>query len=62
MKAKVDAAICVGTGLCANICPAVFQVVNGVSTVKVVKIPAPAEEACREAAESCPTRAISIEP
>ena len=61
MKAKVDEDLCVGTGDCERICPAVFKVVEGVSQVQVGEVPSDAEDACRDAAGSCPTGAISVE-
>ncbi len=61
MKAKVDADLCAGSRLCEETCPQVFEVVEGTARVKVDVVPADAEDACREAAENCPTQAISIE-
>jgi ferredoxin len=61
MRAKVDANMCSGTGLCEETCPEVFKLKNGVSTVIVDVVPADAESRCQEAAESCPTVAISVE-
>lgn len=60
MKAKVNAKVCNGTGLCEQTCPEVFELKNGISTVKVSEVPREAEESCREAANDCPTEAISI--
>ena len=62
MKAKVDADACVGTGSCVSICPKVFQLnEDGISEVQVGTVPEDQEDTCREAAESCPTDAITIE-
>jgi ferredoxin len=60
MKAKVNPNMCNGTGLCEEICPDVFAVKNGISTVKVSEVSPEAEDTCREAADGCPTEAISI--
>ena len=57
MKAKVDSGLCSGTGLC----PEVFELQSGISTVKVDEVPADAEERCKQAMQGCPTEAISIE-
>jgi len=61
MKAKVNPDLCNGTGICEQTCPEVFELKEGVSTVKVEEVPSDAEQNCREAAEGCPTEAISIE-
>jgi ferredoxin len=49
--------------LCAETCPEVFELPEGadVARVKVAKVPAGAEDACREAAADCPVDAIYIE-
>jgi ferredoxin len=61
MKANVNPDLCSGTGLCQQTCPEVFELKNGVSTVKVGTVPSQAEQRCRQAAEDCPTEAISVE-
>ena len=62
MKAKVDPEVCVATGSCVDLCPEVFELGDeGVAVAKVAEVPAEAEDSCREAAESCPVDAISIE-
>ena len=61
MKAKVNPELCSGTGLCEQTCPEVFELARGLSTVKVDEIPSEAEQSCREAADGCPTEAITIE-
>jgi ferredoxin len=54
---KVDAKKCIGCGLCASICPEVFEMAsNGKAKVKAQKkIPC-----VKEAKESCPVDAISM--
>ena len=61
MKVRVDENLCTGCGLCADICPEVFEMGDDVSTVKVDSVPSELEEKVREAAESCPVEAIIIE-
>jgi len=60
MKAKVNSKMCNGGGLCEEICPDVFKLKDGISTVKASEVPTDFEEICREAASNCPTEAISI--
>jgi len=61
MKAKVDESLCCGCGPCEDICPGVFQIVDGIAKVKGKEVPPAPESKCREAEENCPTEAIIIE-
>jgi ferredoxin len=62
MKVRVDATLCNGCGPCVDICPEVFEFnQDGIAVVKIKQIPVGSEEACQEAADSCPTEAIAIE-
>ena len=61
MKATVNKDLCLGCGICADICPEVFQMENDKAVAKVDKVPSGAESACRDAAEQCPVEAIQIE-
>lgn len=61
MKATVDQDLCVGCGLCPELCPDVFRMDGDKAVAKVDEVPAEAEEACRDAAEQCPAEAIKIE-
>jgi len=62
VKVQVDANRCQGHTLCAMIAPKAFELddVDGHSTPVSEEVPADQEEAVREAAQSCPERAISI--
>lgn len=61
MKAIVDEETCIGCGLCEQVCPAVFQMEGNLAKVKADPVPADQQDNCREAADSCPVDAISIE-
>jgi len=61
MKAKVDAELCTGCELCVETCPEVFEMADDIAVVIVDEVPADAEDSCQEAADDCPSEAISIE-
>lgn len=61
MKAIVDEETCIGCELCPQICPAVFSMQGAVAVAIPGPVPAEEEDACRDAAESCPVDAIRIE-
>ena len=61
MKAVVDKNACIACGLCADECPAVFEMGEDVAVVIVSEVPADAVSDCREAAQSCPVEAIKLQ-
>jgi len=61
MRAWIDEDTCTGCGLCADICPAVFEMDGEIARVKLSEIPEDDEESAEEAADSCPVEAINIE-
>jgi len=61
MKATVDKELCTGCGVCADTCPEVFVLDDDTARVIVNEVPEEAEEACKEASESCPVDAIAVE-
>lgn len=62
MKVTVDFDLCASTGSCTQICPEVFEIRSDGYLYVLQEHPAPALEAkVLEAAEMCPTGAISVE-
>ncbi len=61
MKVRVDEERCIGSSACEQLCPQIFQVVNGISVVQEDEVPLDLEDEVRDAADSCPTDAIIIE-
>lgn len=60
LRAIVDKNLCIGCGLCPEICPAVFAM--GDDEKAFVKEDADYDAGCcREAADSCPVGAIAVE-
>ena len=60
MKATVNENTCTGCGICADTCPDVFEIEDGLSRTLVTDVPVEFASACREAAESCPVEAITV--
>ncbi len=61
MKAVVDDS-CTGCGVCIDVCPEVFEMGdNDIAVVIVDPVPAESEDACREAADQCPSESIILE-
>ena len=62
MKVKVNEDSCIGCGACQSICENVFEINDeGLSSVKVEKVSEDDVQSVRDAADSCPTSAISME-
>jgi ferredoxin len=61
MKASVDKDLCIGCGLCVDVCPQVFEMNDDKAVTKVNPVPPEAEAPCRDAAGQCPVEAIKIE-
>ncbi|GAA0127168.1 ferredoxin [Clostridium sp. CTA-19] len=62
MKAVVNQDECIGCGLCPATCPEVFEMGDdGKAHATVDEVPNGAEDSAKEAAEGCPTSAISID-
>jgi len=62
MRVSVNPELCGGCGPCVDICPEAFELnEEGLAVTKVDEVPTELEETCREAANDCPTEAITIE-
>jgi ferredoxin len=57
-KPKVNQELCIGCGTCEALCPKVFKLTDGKSQVIAEEC---GECNCREAVDSCPVGAISLE-
>jgi len=61
VRVHVDNDLCVGTGICEATAPELFEIGDdGISHVLKDEVPADQVAAAREAAENCPTRALSV--
>ena len=61
MKAVVLRDLCIGCGLCAEICPEVFAMGDDmIARVIVDAVPAAFEDQARDASSSCPVEAIEM--
>ncbi len=63
MKVFVDAGRCQGHTLCSMIAPDSFELsdIDGTASPVTETVPADRQDMVREAAQSCPEQAISIE-
>lgn len=62
MKPIVDKETCIACGLCPSVCPECFDMEDdGKAGAIVEEVPSGCEDSAREAEESCPVNAISIE-
>jgi len=60
MKVKIDQDLCTGDAICVDLCPDVFEMDGDQAKVIVDVVPEEFEDACRDAAESCPEGCIEI--
>ena len=62
MKVEVDPDLCIGDGICTDICPDVFEMRDDdLAYVKTQgDVPADLEDCCKEACDACPVEAIKI--
>lgn len=61
MRVEVDQDTCIGCGLCPEICPEVFMMIDEKAIAYVDPVPVEVEASCENAADECPVVAISIE-
>jgi ferredoxin len=62
MKVNVDYDVCASTGACMQVCPEVFEVrSDGYLYVLQEEPPVELHDKVREAADLCPTGAISLD-
>jgi ferredoxin len=60
MRVVADRELCVGSGACEMLAPDVFEVGDD-GVVQVLQAEPDDEDAVQQAAEQCPTRALSLE-
>ena len=61
MKVIIDKEMCIGCGLCASICPEVFEMGDDGKAKVIEKSTKSTLNAVQEAVDSCPVSAISEE-
>jgi ferredoxin len=57
----VDPDLCIGCGLCAEICPEVFEIGDDGQAHVIDENECDQSDCCSEAKDSCPTEAIKFE-
>jgi ferredoxin len=62
MKPVIDEDLCIGDGVCEDLCPAVFEIGDDGLSHVIDENPGEESQGCvRDAEAACPTSAISIE-
>lgn len=59
MNVVVDPLLCTACGICAELCPEVFEMGTEVAEVITNPVPLDKKECVEEAEESCPVEAIT---
>ena len=62
VKAHVDPDLCIGCGLCPDVCPEVFEMGDD-DKAHVIgdSVPPDAMDTCRDAVTQCPSEAIKVD-
>ncbi|MFH1777286.1 MAG: ferredoxin [Candidatus Omnitrophota bacterium] len=60
MKVTVIADDCIGCGLCADTCSAVYEMDDDKAKVLIDPVPSEQEDCAKKAADDCPVDAIKI--
>jgi ferredoxin len=62
LRVTADRSRCCGYGLCAQMCPEVYQLdADGLVVLVADTVPEGLEEAAREGAAACPAEALAVE-
>ncbi|AJA46278.1 ferredoxin [Clostridium pasteurianum DSM 525 = ATCC 6013] len=62
MQAHVDKDTCIGCGVCPSVAPEVFAMDDDGKAVEIVEsVPESSADSAKEAEDSCPVNAISVE-
>lgn len=62
LRVTADRSRCCGYGLCAQLCPEVYQLdENGLVVLATDTVPEGLEETAREGAAACPAEALAVE-
>ena len=61
MRPEIDESLCIGDGICVDLCPEVFEMRDDNLAYVIDESPGPElEDSVREAADACPTDAITV--